>query len=68
MLTCLNLSSPRLEWALNAAHCIVAAGGDLVELSVHGGDWRYRQSPTGRARAMVLPEYQAELIGRWALS
>jgi tRNA-dihydrouridine synthase len=60
VLTCLNLSSPKLEWAIDASQNFLHAGGDLVELNVHGGYYRYLE--LGRLRAMVLPEHQAELF------
>ena len=62
VLTCLNLASPKLEWVLEAAQCFVQAGGDLIELNVHGGYSRYLE--IGKERAMVLPENQPELF-RW---
>ena len=34
--TCLNLATPKLEWGLQAAECFNDAGGDMVELNVHG--------------------------------
>ena len=60
--TCLNLASPRLEWALQAAESFLQAGGDLIELNAHGGYARYLA--LGKLRAMVLPENQPELF-RW---
>ncbi len=60
--TCLNLASPQLDWALQAAECFLAAGGDLIELNAHGGYARY--VALGKLRAMVLPEHQPELF-RW---
>ncbi len=62
VLTCLNLASSRLEWALEAAGSFHRAGGDLLELNVHGGLSRYLD--LGKMRAMVLPENQDELF-RW---
>jgi tRNA-dihydrouridine synthase len=59
---CMNLATPRLEWGLEAAECFARAGGDLVELNVHGGYGRYLKQ--GKLRAMVLPENQDELL-RW---
>lgn len=59
---CLNLATPRLEWALEAASCFWQAGGDLLELNVHGGYERYLEQ--GKLRAMVRPEHQQELY-RW---
>jgi tRNA-dihydrouridine synthase len=61
VLTCLNLATPKLEWGLEAAQCFAQAGGDLVELNVHGGYQRYLEQ--GKLRAMVLPENQGELFG-----
>lgn len=62
VITCLNMASPGLEWALEAAESYLRGGGDLVELNVHGGYWRYLE--IGKMRAMVLPENQKELF-RW---
>ena len=62
VLTCLNLASPKLEWALNAADCFYKAGGDFMELNVHGGHEPYLR--IGKVRAMVLPENRGELF-RW---
>ena len=59
---CMNLATPRLEWGLEAAQCFARAGGDLVELNVHGGYGRYLRQ--GKLRAMVRPEHQDELL-RW---
>jgi len=59
---CMNLATPRLEWGLEAAQCFARAGGDLVELNVHGGYGRYLEQ--GKLRAMVQPEHRAELF-RW---
>ena len=55
-----NLASPRLDWAIKAAECFHLAGGNQVELNVHGGYQRYLDQ--GKLRAMVLPENQAELV------
>lgn len=60
--TCLNLASPKLEWGLEGANCFFRAGGDVVELNVHGGYERYLR--LGKLRAMVLPENRSELF-RW---
>jgi tRNA-dihydrouridine synthase len=60
---CMNLATPRLEWGLEAAECFAQAGGDAVELNVHGGYGRYLRQ--GKLRAMVQPEHQDELL-RWA--
>lgn len=60
--TCLNLATPRLEWGLEAAECFRSAGGDLVELNVHGSYEPYLRQ--GKLRAMVLPENRCELF-RW---
>jgi tRNA-dihydrouridine synthase len=59
---CMNLATPRLEWGLEAARCFGQAGGDAVELNVHGGYRRYLEQ--GKVRAMVRPEHQDELL-RW---
>jgi tRNA-dihydrouridine synthase len=56
---CLNLATPRLEWGLKAAESFKQAGGDYIELNVHGGYQRYLKQ--GKLRAMILPEHQAEL-------
>ncbi len=60
--TCLNLATPRLEWGLEAAESFHRAGGDFVELNVHGGYQPYLR--LGKLRAMVLPENRSELF-RW---
>jgi len=62
LLTCLNLATPRLDWGLEAAESFQRAGGDLVELNVHGGYRPYVR--LGKLRAMVLPENRNELF-RW---
>jgi tRNA-dihydrouridine synthase len=62
VLVCLNLAAPRLDWALEAGACFAQAGGDLLELNVHGGYRRYYDR--GLLRAMVRPENQPELC-RW---
>jgi tRNA-dihydrouridine synthase len=59
---CMNLATPRLEWGLEATRCLARAGGDAVELNVHGGYERYLEQ--GKLRAMVQPEHQDELL-RW---
>lgn len=59
---CLNLATLKLEWGLEAAECFREAGGDLVELNVHGGYGRYLKQ--GKLRAMVLPENRSELF-KW---
>ncbi len=59
---CLNLATLKLEWGLEAAECFREAGGDFVELNVHGGYRRYLEQ--GKLRAMVLPENRGELF-RW---
>ncbi|RJS75189.1 hypothetical protein CW712_05145 [Candidatus Bathyarchaeota archaeon] len=59
---CLNLATPRLEWGLEAAEFFSEAGGDIVELNVHGGFARYLKQ--GKLRAMVLHENRSELY-RW---
>ena len=60
--TCLNLATPKLEWGLEAAKCFHKAGGDFVELNVHGSYGPYLR--LGKLRAMVLPENRRELY-RW---
>ena len=62
MIVCLNLATPRLPWGLQAAESFLQAGGDLVELNVHGGYGRYLDQ--GKLRAMILPQHQPELF-RW---
>ena len=59
---CLNLATPRLEWGLDASECFYKAGGDIVELNLHGGHQPYLR--LGKANAMVLPENRSELF-RW---
>jgi len=58
--TCLNLATPKLEWGLQAADCFFRAGGDFVELNVHGAYEPYLH--IGKVRAMVLPENRKELF------
>jgi len=62
VVTCVNLATPRLEWGLEATERFGQAGGDIVELNVHGGYGRYLKR--GKLRAMVLPEHRGELF-RW---
>jgi tRNA-dihydrouridine synthase len=62
VVTCLNLATLRLAWGLEAAACFEQAGGDIVELNVHGQFGYYPER--GRLRAMVLPEHRSELF-RW---
>lgn len=57
---CLNLATPRLEWGLEAARCFRKAGGDILELNVHGAYEPYLRE--GKLRAMVLPENRTELF------
>ncbi|MDF1514855.1 MAG: hypothetical protein P1S60_13685 [Anaerolineae bacterium] len=57
---CLNLATPRLEWGIEAAQCFKRAGGDYLELNVHGGYQRYLAM--GKLRAMVLAKNQNELF------
>lgn len=57
---CLNLATLKLEWGLEAAECFREAGGDLIELNIHGGYRRYLEQ--GKLRAMVLPENRSELF------
>jgi tRNA-dihydrouridine synthase len=59
---CLNLASPRLEWALQAGAAFAQAGGNLLELNVHGGYGRYLRQ--GKLRAMVQLAHRPELY-RW---
>jgi len=59
---CLNLATPRLEWGLDASECFYKAGGDIVELNIHGGYQPYLR--LGKINAMVLPENRPELF-RW---
>ena len=59
---CLNLATPRLEWGLDASECFHKAGGDIVELNIHGGYQPYLR--LGKLKAMVLPENRHELF-RW---
>lgn len=59
---CLDLATPRLEWGLDATECFYKAGGDIVELNVHGGYQPYLR--LGKLKAMVLPENRPELF-RW---
>jgi len=59
---CLNLVSPKLEWAIEAAEAFREAGGDLIELNVHGGYKRYLK--LGLLRAMVLPNNRQNMI-KW---
>ena len=59
---CLNLATPRLEWGLDASECFYKAGGDIVELNIHGGYQPYLR--LGKLKAMVLPENRHELF-RW---
>jgi len=59
---CLNLATPKLEWGLDASECFYKAGGDIVELNIHGGYEPYLR--VGKIRAMVLPENRDELF-RW---
>lgn len=60
--TCLNLATPRLEWGLDASECFYKAGGDIVELNIHGGYQPYLR--LGKLKAMVLPENRHKLF-RW---
>jgi tRNA-dihydrouridine synthase len=59
---CLNLAAPQLEWALQAGDAYAQAGGDVLELNVHGGYGRYLRQ--GKLRAMVEPTHRPELY-RW---
>jgi tRNA-dihydrouridine synthase len=58
----LNLATPKLEWGLLASKCFHDAGGDIVELNVHGGYQPYLSQ--GKLKAMVLPANRAELY-KW---
>ena len=60
--TCMNLATPKLDWGLEAAECFYEAGGDFVELNVHGSYEPYLR--LGKLRAMVLPENRSELY-KW---
>jgi len=60
--TCLNLATIKLKWGLEAAKCFFEAGGDFLELNIHGGTEYYLR--LGRLRAMVLPENRDELF-KW---
>jgi tRNA-dihydrouridine synthase len=62
VVVCMNLGALSLEPGLQAAELFLEAGGDLVELNIHGGFIRYMQA--GRMRAMIFPENQSELL-RW---
>lgn len=57
---CLNLATPQLMWGLEAAEWFYKAGGDIVELNVHGSYGPYLR--LGKLKAMVLPENRAELF------
>jgi tRNA-dihydrouridine synthase len=59
---CLNLAALQLEWALEAGNAFAQAGGDVLELNVHGGYGRYLKQ--GKLRAMVEPAHRSELY-RW---
>jgi len=59
---CLNLATPELQWGLEATECFYKAGGDIVELNIHGGYEPYLR--LGKIRAMVLSENREELF-RW---
>lgn len=59
---CMNLAALELEHGLEAAESFAQAGGDAVELNVHGGIARYLAQ--GKLRAMVLPQHRDELL-RW---
>ncbi len=59
---CLNLATPRLEWGLDVTECFYKAGGDIVELNIHGGYQPYLR--LGKIKAMVQPENRPELF-RW---
>lgn len=59
---CLNLATPNLEWGLKAAECFYKAGGDIVELNIHGGYEPYLR--LGKISAMILPENRPELF-KW---
>ncbi len=59
---CVNLATLKLEWGLEAAECFRLAGGEMLELNVHGAYKPYLEK--GRLRAMVLPENREELF-KW---
>ena len=59
---CVNLATPELDWGIKAAECVDLAGGDILELNIHGGYKPYFER--GRLRAMVLPENRGELF-KW---
>ena len=60
VVNCLNLATPNLDWGLDAATCFHNAGGDIVELNVHGSYRPYLEQ--GKLKAMVLPENRTELF------
>ena len=62
MVICMNLATTKLAWGLEAAACFAQAGGDVVELNVHGSYGRYLAQ--GRLRAMTRPENHDDLL-RW---
>jgi tRNA-dihydrouridine synthase len=58
-LICVNIATPKLEWAITAAEYVTEAGG-IFELNIHGGYEPYLKQ--GKIRAMVLPENRSELF------
>lgn len=58
--TCMSFAALELQWAIKAAESFYQAGGDFIELNVHGGYWRYLSQ--GKMRAMVVAEQQQELF------
>jgi tRNA-dihydrouridine synthase len=60
VVTCVNLATPQLEWAMGAGKALWEGGGEVLELNAHGGYGRYLEQ--GLLRAMVLPENQAKLF------
>jgi tRNA-dihydrouridine synthase len=62
VVVCMNVGGLELEPVLQASRQFLQAGGDLVELNIHGGFTRYIEA--GRMRAMILPEHRDELY-RW---
>jgi tRNA-dihydrouridine synthase len=56
---CVNIATPKLEWAITAAEYVAEAGG-IFELNIHGGYEPYLRE--GKIRAMVLPENRSELF------
>ncbi|KXA92089.1 hypothetical protein AKJ64_04060 [candidate division MSBL1 archaeon SCGC-AAA259E17] len=57
--TCLNVAVPKLKWGVKEAKCFHKAGGDFVELNVHGEYEPYCKK--GKLKRMVLPENREDL-------